>query len=1011
MRCYAPAPAATDGEASNPGPRTRRRGPRSDAATDRRRARWMKASRIRLKIEDCFSEDEIVTVAQVNVRGWLTNSAHALAQLHLLDPRPDVVVMSETKLNKSVARPVLAGYDLVARKDNGAKAHGGGVLVYVDPKLTARVTFMGESEDADRVWVMLHSSQGPYLIGAWYRAPSSQVEMSLTSLQTELGTHGSSALGILLVGDMNVHHSRWLSSHSTTPAGEALRGTAADWGMKQLVRGPTHEHGNRLDLVLTNVPDIVTAAVGERITDHNMVLARLRLRVPKAETIKRSVHDYTKADWDLLVDTIEEEDWSCLEGNSVSEAAVNFTERMHEIIDDAIPKKIIREHKGTHPWMDDQVLASVHERNQARGTELEAAAAARCSEIMLSARLEYQERTKSELQEMPPGCKRWWKRSRELLHQQATISTIPALKSPSSSEWCLTPQSKADLLAETFASKSKLEPKTCEFYLDDEAMIEVQTWDPEAISVDHVDAALRCLQEQSATGPDLIATRVLKRCSAALARPIHRLLQRILEEGEWPRVWSMHWMVPIYKRKAAGNPGNYRGVHLTAQVSKVCERLILLTARPHIDHHLLPGRNQFAFTKGRGARDAIAYLVTSWISALNGRCKVGLYCSDVSGAFDRVDSSILMQKLRKMKFNPRLVRLFQSWLQPRTGRVLVGGAKSGDMVLENMVYQGTVLGPELWNLFFADAAPSIRAAEYEEIIYADDLNAFRLFPGDTDNEEILQKNGACQEHLHEWGKLNRVSFDPTKESSHVISQCGSVGGNCKLLGIVFDTQLTMHAAVDDLVNECRWKRMSLLRSRAFYSTDKIMCLWKAHILSFIEYLTPGIFHAADSHLCRVDALQTGFLREIGVPEADALVQFKLAPLCTRRDIAMLGIIHRCVLGRGPSHYKKFFVFADRPSRESRSSVQRHSLQLLSMVDGRQKEITRRSLLGMIDVYNMLPPASVEQSSSVQMLQSLLQQLVLDAVMADTDGWQRILSPRHPLHIHPIRAWLMWQPSA
>ena len=81
-----------------------------------------------------------------------------------------------------------------------------------------------------------------------------------------------------------------------------------------------------------------------------------------------------------------------------------------------------------------------------------------------------------------------------------------------------------------------------------------------------------------------------------------------------------------------------------------------------------------------------------------------------------------------------------------------------------------------------------------------------------------------------------------------------------------------------------------------------------------------------------------------------------------------------------------------------------------MVDGRQKEITRRSLLGMIDVYNMLPPAIVERSSSVQMFQSLLQQLVLDAVMAYTDGWQRILSPRHPLHIHPIRVWLMWQPS-
>ena len=35
--------------------------------------------------------------------------------------------------------------------------------------------------------------------------------------------------------------------------------------------------------------------------------------------------------------------------------------------------------------------------------------------------------------------------------------------------------------------------------------------------------------------------------------------------------------------------------------------------------------------KGRGARDALAFLVMSWILALNQRKKVAVYCSDVSG--------------------------------------------------------------------------------------------------------------------------------------------------------------------------------------------------------------------------------------------------------------------------------------------------------------------------------------------------------------------------------------------
>ena len=42
-----------------------------------------------------------------------------------------------------------------------------------------------------------------------------------------------------------------------------------------------------------------------------------------------------------------------------------------------------------------------------------------------------------------------------------------------------------------------------------------------------------------------------------------------------------------------------------------------------------------------------------------------------------------------------------------------------------MVYQGTVLGPTLWNLFFEDARAAINEVFFTEYVFADDLNAFR----------------------------------------------------------------------------------------------------------------------------------------------------------------------------------------------------------------------------------------------------------------------------------------------
>ena len=137
--------------------------------------------------------------------------------------------------------------------------------------------------------------------------------------------------------------------------------------------------------------------------------------------------------------------------------------------------------------------------------------------------------------------------------------------------------------------------------------------------------------------------------------------------------------------------------------------------------------NQFAYEKEKGARDALAYIVLTWIVALNSRCKIGVYCSDVSGAFDRVSTETLLKKLEAKGIHPFLLKLAASWLQSRKASVLVGGACSETFDLCNMVYQGTALGPILWNIFFSDADKPIREAGFEEAFF-DDSNCFKICP-------------------------------------------------------------------------------------------------------------------------------------------------------------------------------------------------------------------------------------------------------------------------------------------
>ena len=112
-----------------------------------------------------------------------------------------------------------------------------------------------------------------------------------------------------------------------------------------------------------------------------------------------------------------------------------------------------------------------------------------------------------------------------------------------------------------------------------------------------------------------------------------------------------------------------------------------------------------------------------------------------------------------------------------------------------------------------------------------------------------------------------------------------------MFGVPFDPQLLMAGAVSDIESAAGWKLRTLMRTRRFYAVSDLIGLYKAHVLSYLEYRTPAIYHATRAVIYRLDNVQTRFLKGVGVGEATALIDFHLAPLSTRRDIAMLGVIH------------------------------------------------------------------------------------------------------------------------
>ena len=180
--------------------------------------------------------------------------------------------------------------------------------------------------------------------------------------------------------------------------------------------------------------------------------------------------------------------------------------------------------------------------------------------------------------------------------------------------------------------------------------------------------------------------------------------------------------MPIYKKSSAFQAGNYRGVHLTSFLSKIVERIIGKRLLPILRSSF--GGNQWGFTPGLGSRDLVTMLMMSWILAICRGKKVGTNLSDISGAFDKVFKEFMMAKLAVARVGTQFLNFLDTYLAPRCGQVAVEGELSDEFDISNSVFQGTVLGPALWNTFFADVASAASSAGGKEEIFADDLSVF-----------------------------------------------------------------------------------------------------------------------------------------------------------------------------------------------------------------------------------------------------------------------------------------------
>ena len=147
-------------------------------------------------------------------------------------------------------------------------------------------------------------------------------------------------------------------------------------------------------------------------------------------------------------------------------------------------------------------------------------------------------------------------------------------------------------------------------------------------------------------------------------------------------------------------------------------------------------------------------------------------------------------------------------------------------------------------------------------------------------------------HVHEWGQRTRVVFEVVKEIFVIIYPRLGEGDPFKILDCLFDVNFIMKLAVDKILCAVRPKIQVMLRVSHLYTQKGMIQRFEIHIWEYIQYAHGCILHASDILWSKFENLQQRFFTIFQYIGRNSFLEFGFVPIFLRRDIGILGFIHK-----------------------------------------------------------------------------------------------------------------------
>ena len=230
------------------------------------------------------------------------------------------------------------------------------------------------------------------------------------------------------------------------------------------------------------------------------------------------------------------------------------------------------------------------------------------------------------------------------------------------------------------------------------------------------------MKNNTSPGYDNISIKVVKKVIPHISNVLCKIFNCSMCNGVVPDKMKIARVTPIHKKGDTSIMNNYRPISVLTIFTKIFERCMYNRVTDFLNKHKILFKNQFGFRHGHSTSSAILELIHKITQAIEKKEFTLSVFIDLSKAFDVIDHTILIHKLKYYGIRGKCLNWFESYLNNRQQFTVVNGTNSKYNTVRCGVPQGSILGPLLFLIYVNDLPQCSQSLHY--ILFADDTSVF-----------------------------------------------------------------------------------------------------------------------------------------------------------------------------------------------------------------------------------------------------------------------------------------------